>query len=418
MERSRAAACYVILPPHPAMTLQRILIPAYDFKPLLGGVANYVHELAVQFSRHARVHVVSRVLPGMEEFDRDLPYEITRIRVPYSAVFATPLFARALREAIRREPPDAVLCPMWLPDGAAGRWASRRASIPYFVSAHGTEVFKDFATLRNSVRTVLARGLKRRVFQQAEKVFPVSGYTGRGVLEETGADEDRVVVVHNGVNPAIFRRVPVPPGDAARYRPNGERLLLTVTRLYPYKGVDRMLEAFPAIARAMPDVKYLVVGEGPDLGRLQRMTDRLGLQERVSFLGRRTVAEIVSLYNLADLFVLLTREEPPDVEGFGLVFLEAGACGLPAVGGRSGGIPEAVEEGRTGWLVDPGDPRAIASTIVELLGSPERLRRASEQCLRTAPERTWERVAERLLQEMSAPPRRTAPHADSVLARE
>jgi phosphatidyl-myo-inositol dimannoside synthase len=396
------------------MTLQRILIPAYDFKPLLGGVANYVHELAVQFSRRARVHVVSRKLPGMEEFDRDLPYEITRIGVPYSAVFATPLFARVLREAIRREPPDAILCPMWLPDGASARWALGGTPIPYFVAAHGTEVFRDFATLRNSVRTVLARGLKRRVFQQAAKVFPVSAYTGRAVLEETGADPERVVVVHNGVNPTTFRKTAVSPGEESRYRPNGERLLLTVTRLYPYKGVDRMLEALPAIAAAVPDVRYLIVGEGPDLARLQRLAAGLGLQERVSFLGRRTVDEIVSLYNLADLFVLLTREDPPDVEGFGLVFLEAAACGLPSVGGRSGGIPEAIEDGRSGWLVDPRDPRAIASTIIDLLGSPERRRVAAAYCLRTAPERTWERAAEKIMREMAVGARLSAASASSV----
>ena len=396
------------------MTLQRILIPAYDFKPLLGGVANYVHELAVQFSRRARVHVVSRKLPGMEDFDRGLPYAITRIRTPYSAVFTTPLFTRVLREEIRREPPDAVFCPMWLPDGAACRWALGDAPIPYFVAAHGTEVFKDFATWRNSVRTVLARGLKRRVFQQATKVFPVSAYTGRAVLEETGAEAQQVVVVHNGVNPGMFRQTTVSPSEEARYRPGGERLLLTVTRLYPYKGVDRMLEALPAIAQAVPGVRYLVVGEGPDLPRLQRLADRLGLRDRVSFLGRKTVAEIVSLYNLADLFVLLTREEPPDVEGFGLVFLEAAACGLPSLGGRSGGIPEAIEEGRTGWLVDPTDPRAIAATIIDLLGSPERLRQASEYCVRTAPERTWERVADRIFEEMFVGRRETAPDASSV----
>jgi phosphatidyl-myo-inositol dimannoside synthase len=401
-----------------AMTLQRILIPAYDFKPLLGGVANYVHELAVQFSRRARVHVVSRKLPGMEDFDRDLPYEITRIRVPYSAVFATPLLARTLREVIRREPPDVILCPMWLPDGAACRWALGGTSIPYYVSAHGTEVFKDFATLRNSVRTVLARGLKRRVFQQAEKVFPVSAYTGRAVVEETGADRARVVVVHNGVNPTIFRKTAVSPAEEARYRPQGERLLLTVTRLYPYKGVDRMLEALPAIAQTVPGVRYLVVGEGPDLPRLQRLAGRLGLEDRVSFLGRRTVGEIVSLYNLADLFVLLTREEPPDVEGFGLVFLEAAACGLPSLGGRSGGIPEAIEDGETGWLVDPYDARAISARVIDLLGSPERLRRASERCLRTAPERTWERAADRITEEMSAGLRMTTPAGSSVLVRE
>jgi phosphatidyl-myo-inositol dimannoside synthase len=396
------------------MMLPRILIPAYDFKPLLGGVANYVHELAVQMSRRARVHVVSRTLPGMEDFDRDLPYEITRIRVPYSAVFATPLFTRTLREVIRREPPDVILCPMWLPDGAACRWALRGRPIPYFVAAHGTEVFKDFATWRNSVRTVLARGLKRRVFQQATRVFPVSAYTGRAVLEETGADPERVVVVHNGVNPAIFRKTAVSPADESRYRPKGQRLLLTVTRLYPYKGVDRMLEALPAIAQAVPNVRYLVVGEGPDLPRLEGLAARLNLQDRVAFLGRKTVAEIVSLYNLADLFVLLTREDPPDVEGFGLVFLEAGACGLPSLGGRSGGIPEAIEEGRSGWLVDPQDPRAIAASVVELLGSPEQLRRASEYCLRSAPERTWERVADRIMEEMFAGRRLNAPDASSV----
>jgi phosphatidylinositol alpha-1,6-mannosyltransferase len=252
------------------------------------------------------------------------------------------------------------------------------------------------------------------VFQQAEKVFPVSAYTGRAVLEETGADQQRVVVVHNGVNPAIFKQVAVGSDEEARYRPGGERLLLTVTRLYPYKGVDRMLEAFPAIAHAVPGVRYLVVGEGPDLPRLQRLAEGLGLQDRVSFLGRKTVAEIVSLYNLADLFVLLTREEPPDVEGFGLVFLEAAACGLPSVGGRSGGIPEAIEEGVTGWLVDPLDPRAIADTIIDLLGSPERLRRASADCLRTAPQRTWERVADKILEEMLGGRRNAAPGVSRV----
>jgi phosphatidylinositol alpha-1,6-mannosyltransferase len=126
----------------------------------------------------------------------------------------------------------------------------------------------------------------------------------------------------------------------------------------------------------------------------------------------------VSLYNLADLFVLLTREEPPDVEGFGLVFLEAAACGLPSLGGRSGGIPEAIEDGETGWLVDPYDARAISARVIDLLGSPERLRRASERCLRTAPERTWERAADRITEEMSAGLRMTTPAGSSVLVRE
>jgi phosphatidylinositol alpha-1,6-mannosyltransferase len=382
------------------MKEKTILIPAYDFKPLLGGVANYGHELAVQFSKRARVHVVSRKLPGMEEFDQDLPYEITRIRTPHSALVSIPLFARTLRQMFRVQPPDAVFCPTWLPEGAACRWALRNAPIPYFVAAHGTEVFDNFASMQNSVRTVLTRKLKRDVFHEAEKVFPVSDYTRRAVLEEAGRNENGTITVNNGVNPLIFKKTGVKSGGEAKYKPPDERILLTVTRLYPYKGVDRMLESLPAISRSVPGVKYLVVGSGPDRQRLEDLTVRLGLQKQVSFLGPLALSEIVELYNLADLFVMLSRDEPPDVEGFGLVFLEAAACGLPSVGGRSGGIPDAIDDGKSGWLVDPCNTQEIATTIIELLKSPERLERASEFCLSTAPQKTWERAADRILGEM------------------
>jgi phosphatidylinositol alpha-1,6-mannosyltransferase len=289
---------------------------------------------------------------------------------------------------------------MWLPDGAACRWALKGTAIPYFVAAHGTEVFEDFTTVRNSVRTVLARRLKRRVFHDAEKVFPVSQYTRKAVLEEAGGKDTGVITVNNGVNSMIFKKTAGNSNVQARYRPRGERILLTVTRLYPYKGVDRMLESLPAISQAVPDVKYLIVGEGPDRQRLEDLTARLGLQAQVSFLGRLALSEIVELYNLADLFVMLSREEPPDVEGFGLVFLEAAACGLPSVGGRSGGIPDAIEDGKSGWLVDPVNIEAIAATIIDLLKSPERLERASEVCLSTAPQKSWERAADRIWEEL------------------
>ncbi len=384
------------------MKERTILIPAYDFKPALGGVANYGHELAVQFSRRARVHVVGRKLPGMEEFDRDLPYRVTRIRTPDSGLLSYPLFARTLRSLIRLHPPDAIFCPMWFPDAAACRWALQGAPIPYFVAAHGTEVFDNFTTVKYRLRTLLTGKLKTRskVFQQAKRIFPVSHYTRQVVLQEARVSENATITVNNGVNSAIFRKVPVAPKVEAKYRAPGDRILLTVTRLYPYKGVDRMLESLPAISRAVPGVKYLVAGSGPDLPRLEALSARLGLQNQVRFLGPLALSEIVELYSLADLFVMLSREETPDFEGFGLVFLEAAACGLPSVGGRSGGIPDAIDEGKSGWMVDPCNTQEIAATIIELLRSPERLARASEFCLSTAPQKTWERAADTILGEM------------------
>jgi phosphatidyl-myo-inositol dimannoside synthase len=382
------------------MNQNTIIIPVYDFKPLLGGVANYVHELALQFSRRARVHVLSRKLPGSEEFDRDLPYQITRIAVPTSTMMSYPVFARALRPIIHDQPPDAIFCPTWLPDGAAARSAIGSSAIPYFLAAHGMEVFDNFLNIRNSIRTVLTRKLKREVFQGARKVFPVSTYTRAAVLAEGGVNQASVVTVNNGVNPGIFKKSPETAELRGRYRTQGEKILLTVTRLYPYKGVDKVLEALPAILRAVPDLKYLVAGTGPDQPRLQELTSRMGLQDHVSFLGAVPLAKVVELYNAADLFVMLTREALPDVEGFGLVFLEAAACGLPAVGGRSGGIPDAIEEGKSGWLVDPCNTEEISSTIGGLLNSPEKLQRASEYCLSTAPQKTWERAADRILEVM------------------
>jgi phosphatidylinositol alpha-1,6-mannosyltransferase len=382
------------------MKQKSILIPAYDFKPLLGGVANYGHELAVQFSKCARVHVVSRKLPGMEEFDRNLPYQITRIRAPYSALGSYPLFAQEIRRIIRRDPPDVIFSLMWFPDAAACRLAMRPAAIPYFVAAHGTEVFDDYSSLERSIRTVLLRKLRGRVFRGASKVFPVSHYTRRAILDQAPGHPEKVVTVNNGVNAGIFKTTAVPSAVELKYGSPGEKILLTVTRLYPYKGVDRMLESLPAIAREIPDIKYLIVGEGPDRPRLEQLTSRLGLQSRVQFLGRLELSEIVQLYNLADLFVLLSREDPPDVEGFGLVFLEAAACGLPSVGGRSGGIPDAIDHGKTGWLVDPRNTEEIATTIIDLFKNPVKLEQASELCRATAPEKSWERVAESLLSEM------------------
>jgi phosphatidylinositol alpha-1,6-mannosyltransferase len=382
------------------MNDKTILIPAYDFKPALGGVANYVHELAVQFAARVRVHVIGRKLPGTDEFDRHAPYEVTRIRTPSSALLSIPLFGQAVRQAIRRRRPDALFCPTWLPDGAACHWVMPARPIPLFVAAHGTEVFEDFTTWQNSVRTVLLRRVKRQVFQDAQRVFPVSSYTRQAVLEEAGGRADRTITVNNGVNPGLFRKTDVRPEVVAKYKPHGERLLLTVTRLYPYKGVDRLLESLPAISRSVPGVKYLIVGVGPDRPRLEALTARLGLQDRVSFLGRLAMAEIVELYSLADLFVMLSREERPDVEGFGLVFLEAAACGLPSVGGRSGGIPDAIEHEKSGWLVDPRNTEEIAATITRALTSPGALARASEYCLATAPGKNWEHAAEIILKEM------------------
>ena len=149
------------------MKEKSILIPAYDFKPLLGGVANYGHELAVQLSRRARVYVLTRKLDGMDELIRPAlrhyPYPRTAQRGA-----RLPVVCQGVGPLVGLYQPDAVFCPMWFPDGAACRRVLGTAPIPYFVAAHGTEVFQNTEGAKNILRSLLLGGLKTRVFQGRE----------------------------------------------------------------------------------------------------------------------------------------------------------------------------------------------------------------------------------------------------------
>ena len=149
----------------------------------------------------------------------------------------------------------------------------------------------------------------------------------------------------------------------------GTRWLVTVARLQRHKGMDTVIAALPAILARAPDVRYAVAGAGPDRERLEKLTHKLGLADRVRFLGGVTDQDLPALYNLASVYVGASRRsERLGVEGFGISLVEASACGLPVVAGNSGGIPDAVQDGETGFLVPPEDPAALADAICRLLG--------------------------------------------------
>ena len=146
-----------------------------------------------------------------------------------------------------------------------------------------------------------------------------------------------------------------------------DKVILCVGNLVARKGQDMVIRALPSLRQTIPDVTYLIVGEGPYRVPLDKLTLELGVRDRVIFAGRILVEELPDIYAISDVFVMPSRNEECDVEGFGLVFLEASACAKPVVGGRSGGIPDAIEEGVTGLLVGPRDPEDIANALARLL---------------------------------------------------
>lgn len=249
--------------------------------------------------------------------------------------------------------------------------------VPYDILTHGREVWgnvpEDQMDALSGARTVLT----------------VSSFT-RERLVEKGVPSKRIRLLANHIDTGIF--YPDPAGAERviqRYSLQGRRVILTICRLSKerYKGYDRVVKSLPYILQQVSNVVYLIVGTGPDQSRVKRFVDGMGLGDRVIFAGR--VSDDISLrtyYSACDVFVMPSRTViSGDIcwgEGFGIVYIEANACGKPVVAGYEGGVPDAVIDGVTGLLVDPMDVSSIAVAIVRILKDEELANRLGQQGLR------------------------------------
>lgn len=363
-----------------------------QFPPDIGGIQSYSFELARALNPLCEAFaVVAPTAPGAAASDAALPFQVHRRRT-WGDEFTFSGIAPISRIA-RRGRFDVAFCAHWCPAHAALRSPS---GWPKHVvcGAHGNEILIRPAAAFAPAQAVYDR-VRGHVFRNAHAFAAVSRFTA-GLLEAAGAPLERIEAIPNGVDPHLFR-----PGDAsalrARLAPNGERLVLTVGRLVARKGVDRVIEALPVLAETVADVRYVVVGEGPERDRLEGLAGALGVAGRVVFAGNVRGGDLVAHYNACDLFVMPASSVPPDVEGFGLVFLEAGACGKPVIGSTSGGIPDAIVEGRTGLMVDVGDREGLAGAMARLLCDADLARRMGKAGRRRAlGECSWTAVAERV----------------------
>ncbi|HEX7120360.1 MAG TPA: glycosyltransferase family 4 protein [Longimicrobiales bacterium] len=336
-----------------------------------------------------------------------LPFTFREARRPVSLVRWT----RWARRRVARGDVALLQVGNIRPTGYVAAWLHARSGLPYVLYVHGKDLMKEE---RKTARSWRARATGRRVLGGAAAVIANSRATAERaerLLRSLGIDPaGRVRVVHPGTDPARFR--PDAPGaDAWRRRLDldGRRVLLSVSRLMARKGVDTALEALALLAPARPDLAYVVAGGGPERPRLERRAAELGVADRVRFLGPVDDLELPALYAAADVFVLPVREEPDDdeVEGFGIVFCEAAAAGLPVVAGDSGGVADAVRDGETAFLVPPRDPGTTAAALARLLDD-DALRREMGRAGRRAVETYyhWDRAAAEVwavLEEVAGP---------------
>lgn len=359
--------------------MSRVLVITNDFPPRPGGIQAFVHGLT---SRLPDAVVYAPAWKGSAAFDAEQPFAV--VRHPTSLMLPVPAVLRRAREVARAEGCDAVWFGAAAPLGLLAP-ALRRSGIERIVATtHGHEA--GWAALP------VARTLLRRIGDGVDTVTYLGEYVrarlARALSSQAAARMRRLAP---GVDTAFYR--PDAGGDAVRERLGlRERpVVVCVSRLVPRKGQDVLIRALPAVRRQVPDAALLIVGGGPYRPTLERLAGRLGLAGAVRFTGSVPWPDLPAHFAAGDVFAMpcRTRRGGLDVEGLGIVFLEASATGLPVVAGDSGGAPDAVLDGRTGVVVDGRSMAAVARAVSDLLTDRDRAR-AMGAAGRAWVEREWQ----------------------------
>ena len=343
--------------------MRRTLLVTNDFPPRAGGIQSYLLALAQRLPADALV-VYAPDWPGAAEFDAAQPFSV--YRHPGSLMLPGDSVRRRALELIRTHRIGAVWYGAAAPLGLLTPGLRADGIVRTVACTHGHEV--GWSMLPG------ARQALRRIGRDNDVLTFVSRYARRRISAALGPMA-ALEYLPPGVLTQTYR-----PDPAARrtvrqdYCLGDAPLVLSVSRLVARKGQDALIRAVPRLRDRVPDVRVLIVGDGPDRGRLESLIDRLQVRDQVRRAGSVPWADLPAHYASADVFAMpcRTRGLGLDVEGLGLVFLEASASGLPVVAGRSGGAPETVLPGRTGTVVDGRNVAELADAVGELLADPAR----------------------------------------------
>jgi len=364
-----------------------LLIFTVDFPPLRSSVSEVCYELGSHLAKSGlQVAVLAPAVAGEPvESDRNGVRVHRREMIGVRGLGYVRAGLR-LSRFVRSLRPRAVLATSQAPCRALGTLPSLGS--PVYVLIHGSDVRASFGE-PNPIK----EWWKARAYRMASRVLANSRYTS-DLARGLGIPAEKLVVTYLGLNAQVWgsARKGAPACLREHGLPGDKRVILSVCRLDPRKGLDVLLRALPSVLREVPNAVYVAAGMGPDEARLRRIAAEVGVADRTIFLGFVDDEDKVALFDACDVFVQPSRAESRWVEGFGLTFLEAAARGKPSVGGRHGAVPEVVVDGETGLLVDPSDSAELAAAIVRVLRDPALAARLGEAGRRRAlGEFSWER---------------------------
>lgn len=369
----------------------KILVFTLDLSPDSGGVAIFLNNLCLQLCRQGHNVDVLTLSGKSNETDKKQPYRVYRYSPFKRFSSLKPILSTIYLHQKNRY--QVLFMGHFTTSHALGVFLLYKLlGIPYVILSHGNDLTRY--SIHNKASEVIARLLLNNV----SLVFANSRFTAECLQKRKYSG--RIEILNPGVDVKQFCPQVDTGGICKKYELEGRCVLMTVSRLSAKKNIDGVLRALPKVIQQIPNVLYLIVGDGEERENLEALTDKLHIRQYIHFLGHTENSKLPALYCSADVFVMPSYEtkDTGDTETFGISFIEASACGKPVIAGRSGGIADAVIDGKTGILVEPHNVNEIADAIICLLTNQNlslQIGKAGRQ--RVEHELSWEKVGNRLI---------------------
>lgn len=351
--------------------MKKSLLVTSVFPPTSGGIEDYLYNIAKRLPKD-KISVLAPTCTiegkklDYKDFDSKQNFKICRKRFFFPR-FIKPGWLSMIRNCLRiakEEKIELIQCGQCYPTGLAGLYTKKRLSIPYIVYIHGLDLI---GFLGDEVRE---RRIKA-ILENADKIVANSNYT-KDLILKLGDFSEKIEVINPALDLKKYSEI-----DKAKARAKlglkDQKIILTVGRLVKRKGVDMAIKSLSKVCNKVSDILYVIVGSGPYEKELKNLVKKFKLEDKVRFEDRVEDKVLPYYYAACDIFCMPSRfvKEEGSVEGFGIVYLEASLYGKPVIGGKTGGVEDAVIDGETGLLVDPENVNEIAQALIKLLTDQE-----------------------------------------------
>jgi phosphatidylinositol alpha-1,6-mannosyltransferase len=351
---------------------KKVLVLTENFPPISGGSGRWFWELYSRLPKEQFV-ILADDIEGAEAFDKT--HQLNIIRMPLSSpqwgfkskrgmTFYWQKFWQ-IRKVVKQHNITHIHCGRVIHEGVIAWLLKLFTGTAYLCYVHG----EDVETAATSGEHNL---MVKQVCKHADKLICNSQNSANIVKRLNYADDSKIAVLHPGVDASLFIPAPEDANFKQQMGWQQRNVIITVGRLQERKGQDMMIRATALLKHQFPDILYAVIGRGECLESLQALTAELGLNEHVQFLTDMSDAQMIQAYQQSNLFILPNRTIGNDIEGFGMVLVEAQSCGIPVIAGDSGGTKETMLIDQSGFVIDCTDAQVICSTVSKLLADPER----------------------------------------------